>query len=77
MVFVAVGNQDGPDPVGIFEEVGDIGNDEVHAREVLRGKLDAAVDDNDVVTAFQGHHVFADFTEAAEGYDAKFRIQSK
>ena len=74
MILMAVGDEDGPDMVGPFHQIGNIGNNQVHAQLFLGGKLDAAVDDDNIVAALQGHHIFADFAQAAQGDDAESRI---
>ena len=74
MVFVAVGNQKGPDLVPVLHQVADVGNREVDPWHVLAGKQDPGVDDDDVVAVFKGHHVLADLTETAKRYHSKGRL---
>ena len=69
MVLVAVGQADGADLVAAFAQPGDIGDDVIDAEHVRLGKHQAAVDDDDVVAVLIGHHVHADFAQAAEGDD--------
>ena len=59
MVFVAVGDEYCPHPVGILQQIGDVGDDQVYPWQVFSGELDPAVDDNYIVAALQGHHIFA------------------
>ena len=66
VVFVPMSNQDCFDSVLDFEEVRDVGDDEVDAGHVLLGKQHACVDDHRVVPIFDDHHVLADLSEAAE-----------
>ncbi len=66
MVFVAVGEDDGANVSAVLFEVGDVRNDEVNAEELGFGKHHAGVDDEDVVAEPEGHHVHAEFAEAAE-----------
>jgi hypothetical protein len=61
MVFVPVGDQNGPHVVFAFHQVGHVGNYQVNPGHVLRWELDATVDDDNIVARLNGHHVFADF----------------
>ena len=66
VVFVAVREDDGANVGAILFEVGDVRNNEVDAEELGFGEHHAGVDDDDVVAEPQGHHVHAEFAEAAE-----------
>src|SRR6266478_8263992 len=66
VIFVAVSEHDGADMGAILFQIGDVGDDEVDAEEFGLGEHHAGVDDDDVVTKPQGHHVHAKFAEAAE-----------
>ena len=66
-VFVAVGNQDAPNHVAAFHQVGNVGDNHVHSQHIFAGKLDPAVHNDNVVAVLQGHHVLANFAEAAQG----------
>ena len=72
VVLVAVGDEDGADLVLVLAQVGDVGDDEVHAGHVLFGEHNPGVDDDDVVAVLKGHHVLADFAEAAQGDDPQY-----
>ncbi len=65
VIFMAVGEDDGADVGAVLFEVGDIGDDEVDAEELGFREHHAGVDDNNVVAEPQGHHVHAEFAEAA------------
>ena len=67
MVFVSVGDEDGPHPRGTLPQIGDVGDNQVYPQHILFRELDPAVDDDDVVAALQGHHVLADFPQSAQG----------
>ena len=71
MVLVAVGNQYAAYVVHPLYQVGNVGDDQVHSQHSLLGKLDAAVDNDDVVAVFEGHHVLADFPQPSQGNDAE------
>ena len=72
VVLVSVGDQNTPYSVGAFHEVGNVGDDQVHAQHPLFGELHSTVDDYDVVGVFEGQHIFANFPQPSEGYDTKF-----
>ena len=69
MIFVAVGEDDGAHVLAVFDQVADVGNDDVHAQQFGFGKHQSGVDDDDVVTPANGHAVHAELAESAKGYD--------
>ena len=69
VVFVAVGDEEGLQAVGVLEDVGDIGDDQVHAEHVLFGEHEAGVDGDEVLAVLEEHHVLADLSESSQGYD--------
>ena len=66
VVFVAVGEHDAADLRPVFGQIGNVGNDDVHAKKFRFGEHQAGVDDDDVVAPADGHAVHAKFAEAAE-----------
>ena len=66
VVFVAVGNDDAAKTVGVFTDVGEIGDDEVDPEHLGVGEHDAAIDDHGVVGGFEDGAIAADFAESAE-----------
>jgi hypothetical protein len=62
---VAVGYQDGAEPRAIIAQVGEVRDGEVDSGQVLFQEKDSGVDDDNVVTILDGHHVLADFAESA------------
>ena len=69
MVLVAVGEEDPAHPVGPFEQVGDVGDDQVDAEHVRLGEHEAAIDDDDVLAVLENGHVQADLPQPAKGDD--------
>ncbi len=67
VIFVGVGEDDGANFGAVLLEVGDVGDDDVNAEEFGFGEHEAGVDDDDVITEVEGHHVHAEFAKAAEG----------
>jgi len=67
VVFMAMSEDNGTNVSAILLEVGDIGDDEINAEEFGFREHHTGVDDDDVVAVAQGHHVHAEFAEAAEG----------
>jgi hypothetical protein len=67
VVFVPVGDENSPDFIEPFQQVGDVGDYQVHPKHSFFRELDPAVDDYDIVFVLQGHHVFADFPKSAQG----------
>ena len=52
----------------------DIGDDDVNAEKFCFGEHQACVDDDNLVSASQGHHVHAEFAKPAEGNGPNGRI---
>ena len=72
VVFVPVGENDAFHPLPVFDQVGNIGNNNVDAQQFGFGKHQAGVDDDDIVTPAHGHAVHSELAQAAEGYDVQF-----
>jgi hypothetical protein len=56
----------------VFNEVGDIGNYDIHAEQFRLGEHQAGVDHDNVVFPAKGQAVHAEFAKAAEGDDFQF-----
>ncbi len=69
MVLMAVGEDNPLNHLLVFQQIGDVGDDKIYAELVRAGKGEAAVDDEDLVAAADGGHVFADFADPAERDD--------
>ena len=69
VVLVAVGEDDGADLVAVFDEVADVGDDDVDAEQLFFGEHQAGVDDDDVILPSEGHAVHPELAEAAQRYD--------
>ena len=72
VVLVAVGYHHASDAVGVLPQVGDVRDDDIDAVELLVGKTEAAVNDDDVLPVFVHGEVLADLTETAERDDLQF-----
>ena len=66
VVFVAVREHDAAHLVLVFDEIGDVGDDDVDAEEFGFRKHEAGVDDEDVILPANGHAVHAKFAQTAE-----------
>ncbi len=66
VVLVAVGEDDAADFAAVFDEVADVGDDDVDAEELFFGEHEAGVDDEDVVAEVKGETVHAELAESAE-----------
>ena len=69
---MAVRHEDSADLAEVVLQVRKVGNDGVDAGHVLVRERDSAVDDNDVVVAFESGNVLADFAESSERDDSEF-----
>ena len=69
MVFMTMRDEDGADFFPVLDKVSDVRDAKIDAWHIFFGEEQSSVDDDDVVIVLQRHHVLADFTEAAEGYN--------
>ena len=65
MVFVAVGYNDTPDLGGVFDEVGDVGDDQIYTWKVFPGERKTGIYNDDIAVIFQCQHVLPYFTQTA------------
>ena len=75
VIFVAVRENNAADMLAILFEVGDVGDDEVDAKEFGVGKHHAGVDDEDIVAKTQDQHVHTKFAETTERNNGKRLIR--
>jgi hypothetical protein len=66
MVLVAVGDDAAFDPVRIVQQVGEVGQDQVHAGHLGVGEHDPAVEDHDPPIDLDAGAVAADLPQPAE-----------
>src|SRR5215467_550592 len=71
MILVAVCEDDATHALAIFNEVRNVGDDDVDAEEFGLGEHKPGVDDDDVVTPAEGHAVHSELAEPAERNDVK------
>ncbi len=69
MILVAMGQDDATDIVVVSEEKGEVRDDDVDAENLLFGKHQPGVDDDQIAAAAEHGAVEAEFAEAAERDD--------
>ena len=72
VVFVAVGEDDSANALAVFDEIRNVGDDDVDAEQFGFGEHESGVDDDDVVSPADGHAVHTELAEAPEGNDLQF-----
>ena len=72
VVFVPVGQDDAAHPLPVFDQIGNIGDNNVDAQQFGFGKHQAGIDDDDVVTPANGHAVHSELAQAAQGHNVQF-----
>ena len=72
VILVAVGEDDAAHALAIFDEIRNVGDDDVDAEQFGFGEHEAGVDDNDVVSPAHGHAVHAELAKAAQRDDLQF-----
>ena len=60
VVFVTMRDENRPHLVPVFEEVADVGDHKIDPEQLVLGKHEAGVDDDDVVAILDGRHVLTD-----------------
>ena len=75
VVFVAVGKDDAAHAGAVFDEVGDVRDDDVDAEQIALRKHQAGVDDEDVFVPANGHAVHAELAKSADGNDLEFAFR--
>src|SRR5271163_4796793 len=66
VVFMSVGEDDRADALPVFDQVGDVGDDDVHAEQFRLGEHQPRVDHNYVVLPAYCQAVHAELAQAAE-----------
>ena len=69
---MAVGEDDGADMLLVFNEIGDIGNNDIDAEQFRLGKHHPGIDHDNVVFPAHGEAVHAELAQAAQGNDLQF-----
>jgi hypothetical protein len=69
VILMAMRKDDGADEGTVFDEIADVGDDDVDAEELFLGEHQAGVNDDDVVAETEGEAVHAEFAQAAERDD--------
>ena len=72
VVLVPVGEENAPDLAGIFLQIGEIGDNEIHAGQVVIREGGAAVHDDDILLRFKNGQVLADLAQSAQGDDLQW-----
>ena len=72
VVFVPVRENDAADVLAVLDQVGNVGDDDVHAEQFGFGEHQAGVDDDDVVSPADGHAVHAELAQSAERNNMQF-----
>ena len=72
VVLVPVRQHDGTHILPVFNQVGDVGHDNVDAQQLRLGEHQAGVDDDDVVFPAQRQAVHPELAQPAQGNDFQF-----
>jgi hypothetical protein len=65
VVFVAVRKDDAAHMLAIFEQVRNVGNDDVDAQQLSFGEHQAGVNNDDVIAKADGHAVHTELAQPA------------
>ena len=75
VILVAVGDDHAPEPVLIVDQIGKVGDDEIHAVHILVGEGHAAVNDDHILAILQDGAVLADLIQTAQRDNFQFFSQ--
>ena len=71
MVFMAVGQKHPADAILVLDQVGHVGNDQIHAQHIFLRENGTAVHYQHILAVFHHGDVFAEFVHAAQRNDPK------
>ena len=74
VVLMAVGQKHAADAVLVLDEIGYVGNDQIHAQHVLFGEDGAAVHDQHILAVFHHGDILAKFVYAAQRNNAELLL---
>ncbi len=74
VILVTMGEDRADDAVPVGFQKSGIGNDQINAGGLAGGKGDAAIHQQQLAVEIVGHHVHADFAEAAQGDDVQLFV---
>src|ERR1700680_1558199 len=72
VIFVTMSENNSTNMLAVLGQIGDVGNDNIHAEKFGFGEHEAGIDDNNVVAPAHGHTIHAELAEAAQRYNEKF-----
>ena len=72
VVFVSMGQHHRPHMSAVLDQVREIGDDNVDAKQFGFGEHESGIDNDDVIAPANGHAVHAEFAESTERYNLKF-----
>ncbi len=67
-----MGKDDGADMLLVLDEIGDIGNHDIHAEQFRLRKHEPGVDHDNVVVPAQREAVHAELAQSTQGNDLQF-----
>ena len=76
VVFVSVGDKEAPQLILVGNQIGEIGNYQIHAVHILLGEAHAAVHHNHVLAVFQHRNILADLVQTAKRDNFQFFSQN-
>ncbi len=71
MVFVAMGDDDPTHPMALVIQIMEIRDDVIDPQHIILWEHDARIDDENILTIFDRHHIFPDFPQPPEGKNSQ------
>ena len=69
MILVSVGNEHTPQFLLILNQIGKVGDHQIHAVHIFLGKSQTAIHNDHILAVFQNGDVFANLIQTAQGDD--------
>src|SRR5215469_12437550 len=72
VVFMAVRENDGPNALAIFDQVGNVRDHDIDPEQLGFGEHESGVDDDNVISPAHSHAIHTEFAQSAEWDDLQF-----
>ena len=69
MVLMSVGNAESLNLVGVLQQIGHIGDNQIHSQHVILREGEATVHQHNAVLAFKGRNVHSDLFQSSQRYN--------
>src|ERR1700675_74012 len=72
MIFMTMSEDEGANALPVFDQIGNIRHDDVHAQQFGLGEHQTGVNDDDVIAPTHSHAIHSKLAQTAEGHNLQF-----